>query len=103
MNFNNKDKVVSRIIETYEKSLYSLPQTYQQHWCLRLYRLNKDSKYLQPIWVDFQLKSLYAIPKIMITSDDEEAQIGLRMIEGYKLNSEKKRFRISFYRKYPEI
>ncbi|HWY34312.1 MAG TPA: DUF3541 domain-containing protein, partial [Nitrosopumilaceae archaeon] len=99
---NSKEKhVVSRIIETYEKILFSLASTYQQHWSLRLYRLQKERKYLQPIWSGFQSYTLYALPKIASEKTDEE--LGMGMLSGYEPIGLKKQIRLAFFKKNPGL
>jgi hypothetical protein len=95
---------LDRIIDTFERNLFSLPVKYQYHWATRRYRIDPDVKYIQPIWSDFQQRTLAAIPKIIsVNFFNTPKRIGSQIVANYSTNTIKKKLRVEHYQKHPEI
>lgn len=97
-------KIADRILDTYEKNLFSLSPKYQSHFAVRVLRVKDDERYLNPILVDFQSRTLTTIPRIKeLQKGESPKNLAEEMLESYVAKSEKKRRRLEVYKKKPEI
>ena len=98
------DQIVNSIVDTFDSHLGFLRHRYQYHYALRRFRVDNNSKYVQPILTDFQMRSLKWFPKL--TSLSEKGFIegeATRMANSYPDSSEKKALRKKVYLKNPQI
>jgi hypothetical protein len=99
-----KKQVVTEIKKTYEKKLAFLRPYYQYHYAQRLWRIDNDQKYLQPIFADFQIRTLKYIPTIArLDNHAFVKEESLKLLKGYPGKTEKKALRRKVYEKYPEV
>jgi hypothetical protein len=100
---NNYQSIADAIIDTYSKNLFSFRQRYQYHFGLRVWRVRKDERFLHPIFVDFQLKTLKFFPRLISFKKGVSAkEIGEEALANYSESTPKKAERKRVYEKIPQ-
>jgi hypothetical protein len=96
--------ITASIARTFESNLLFMRSKYQYHYALRKWRIDNDQKYVQPIFIDFQMRTLKMIPKINKMDDpDYVKKESEKMLLHYPTEPEKKAKRREIYAKKPEI
>lgn len=63
---NTNLEIKNRIVKNFEEKLFSFSFKHQAHWAVRMYRLTGESKYIQLIFQDFQIKTFKMWPNVKI-------------------------------------
>ncbi len=96
--------ISDQIISTFESNLLDLPAKNQLHWSLRMWRITGDEKYIGVILTNFQIKTLWALPKITRALGDPEyfKATSQEMVSRYRPQSDRKKRRVEVYQAQPE-
>ena len=97
-------KIAAKIISTYETNLFAFREKYQYHWAARLYRITKSDRYLHPIYMDFQKRTLRWARKISHWKVLLPAgKIGRKMLDSFDPTTPKDKEKYELYKKRPEV
>lgn len=95
-------KITKAIKETFDSNLFSFRLKYQYHWAARMYRLFADDRYLQPIYADYQKRTLTHVRRIRKLNFPWSAKkMARKVLQGYETETPKKKARLAYYQHHP--